>query len=521
MIFKQLPSRLHHILFYTHTVSGIVISFALFIIFYAGAFALFREELFQWQDPIARHINYKNYDLDKSVETLQNEYPQYPWTDRFNLIPPSEAIPLIQFRASYQDKETKERKSIWAYIHPETYEVTEKRTTLGETIYELHFFDQIPYRIGIYLAGLVAVFFLFATVTGVLIHWKDTVKKFYDFSIRGSAKQVWKNAHTVLGLLGVPFYVMYGITGSLLALSILLLLPSGLVMYEGDTEKLVNAIRPEFSVKVDTLAKEVTPNSIQERYEDFVKNTGYDDVHFMLIANYGKEDATILFNVDDHETITGEGSAVYSLQTGKEIMNLLPQNKKYEHQVLPALVKLHYATFGGFLLKIIYFGFSMITCFMILSGVLLWQKVRDNNKYTSSQRRFHHKTTLIYLAICLSLFPAVGSIFLANKLIPMTMEGRESYVNIVFFGVWLFLIVMGVLQNNYSKINRLFLRLGGLLAILIPVINGVMTGDWIWKTFAANKVYVFSIDIFWLFTGLVALWIAEIKNKDSITQTKY
>jgi len=48
MKLKALQPRLYNILFHTHTVSGIVISFALFVIFYAGAFSLFRDELYRW-----------------------------------------------------------------------------------------------------------------------------------------------------------------------------------------------------------------------------------------------------------------------------------------------------------------------------------------------------------------------------------------------------------------------------------------------------------------------------------------
>ncbi|AFM05807.1 hypothetical protein Fleli_3487 [Bernardetia litoralis DSM 6794] len=511
MFFKQLPSRLHHILFHTHTVSGIVISFALFIIFYAGAFALFKEEVFQWQEPAARHITTSEYNFDKSIEVLKKEYPDIVWTNRLFFAAPSSAIPFIQFVGSYKKKEEKQKR-IWVYINPENYQVIKKRTTLSETIYDLHFFDQIPV-LGRYLAGFVSIFFLFATLTGVLIHWKNTVRKFYDFSIRESAKQIWKNAHTVLGLLGVPFYIMYAVTGSVLTLSLLLLLPSGLVMYDGDTDKLLKGLRPQLSIQVDTQNVDSTSiGSIQECYQKFQKSIGNQELHYLIVKDYGKKDATVFFNVDDHKTLTGDGSILYSLQTGEELLNLLPENKKYQHQVLPAINKLHYATYGGFGLKIIYFIFAILTCFMILSGVLLWQKARDNNNYTLAQRKFHHKTTLIYLAVCLSLFPAITVIFLANKFVPIDLLGREIYVNSIFFGSWLVLIIIGVFKNKYSKINLLFLQIGGFLSILIPITNGFLTEDWIWNTFANNEFYVFSVDVFWLITGITALLIVKFQK---------
>ena len=40
--------RLHNVFFNTHTISGIVISVALYVIFLAGAFALFQNNINNW-----------------------------------------------------------------------------------------------------------------------------------------------------------------------------------------------------------------------------------------------------------------------------------------------------------------------------------------------------------------------------------------------------------------------------------------------------------------------------------------
>ncbi|MBN4724627.1 PepSY domain-containing protein, partial [Escherichia coli] len=92
-------------------------------------------------------------------------------------------------------------------------------------LYRLHFFDQIPFYIGRYIAGFVALFFLFAVIAGVLIHWRNIVSKFYGFSLKGSLKQIWTSSHTVFGLLGLPFQLMYAVTGAYYMLSILILAP--------------------------------------------------------------------------------------------------------------------------------------------------------------------------------------------------------------------------------------------------------------------------------------------------------
>jgi uncharacterized iron-regulated membrane protein len=67
-----------------------------------------------------------------------------------------------------------------------------------------------------YLSGFVALFFLFAIATGVLLHWQKIVSNFYLFRPREKLKTMWTDAHTSLGILGLPFQFVYAVTGAFL-----------------------------------------------------------------------------------------------------------------------------------------------------------------------------------------------------------------------------------------------------------------------------------------------------------------
>src|SRR5690606_2361489 len=86
--------------------------------------------------------------------------------------------------------------------------------TLGEFLYRLHFLAQIPYPFGYYLSGLIAFFFLFAIITGVIVHWKKIASNFYVFRPMTKLKTIWTDAHTALGILGLPFQFVYAVTGA-------------------------------------------------------------------------------------------------------------------------------------------------------------------------------------------------------------------------------------------------------------------------------------------------------------------
>lgn len=509
MKLKALKPRLYNVMFHTHTVSGIVISFALFICFYAGAFALFMEEMYRWENPLARFETVEEVDYDKVLAAVQKVEPRFLSEEQFSLLPPEETNPFVMFYGTLlTDEGEKERFS--TYVHPTTYEVTpaqEPKTHMARTIYELHYFRQIP-LVGIYLAGLVAFFFLFAIISGVLIHWKNLVNKFYAFTVQGKWKQIWTNGHTVLGMITLPFQVIYAVTGALLGLSILLLAPSAFLLFNGDTDEIIKAVRPDLGFKYDKDAPSVAePHSFNAVY-DYMREH-YPDHHVlnMFTNNYSKEDGTISVRIDDRMGITGDGIFVFRSKNGEVLDQTIPDQKTYTKGAYNVLIKLHYATYGGLFLKIIYFILAMITCYLISSGVMIWKTARDKPKYTDKQRRFHHLVTKVYLAFTLSLFPAIALIFIANKVVPLDWGGRVLYVNGTFFLSWLALTLIGLFWNNFRQLNRNYLFLGGTLGLAIPIVNGLMTGDWLWKTWAARQYFVFAVDLTWLLTGVSALLI--------------
>jgi hypothetical protein len=85
--------------------------------------------------------------------------------------------------------------------------------------------------------------------------------------------------------------------------------------------------------------------------------------------------------------------------------------------------------------------------YIIKSGVIILQTVRNNSKYTDKQKRFHHNLTKFYLAFTFRLFSAIALRFIAHKIIPMAVEFRIIYVkNIFFIGLMTLYFIRFVLQ---------------------------------------------------------------------------
>ena len=519
MKLKGLSNRLYNITFHTHTVSGIVISFALYVIFFAGAFTLFKGEFYQWENPQARKNITAVVDYDEILKKLKEQTPRFDLSEDITISSETEARPLVFIYGHLLVEKGQPEEHYYTSYLPATGEFSkDEKTTIGETLYRLHFFDQIPI-IGRYLSGFVALFFAFAVVTGVMIHWQNIFTKFHGFSLKGSLKNLWTNAHTVFGFIALPFQFMYAITGAYYMLSLLVLLPVVIVFFGGDQEKAFKVIVPERMMEVNEKSQ-VTSNNLKitSILDGLKKEHSELELRYLQIKHYNREDGVLSASVDNRKIFTGEGSVAISLRNGKILLYHLPGNKGYAQSVLPGIARLHFATFGGLALKVIYLFMALITCFVIISGVLLWKEARNKKNYTDKQKRFHHRVTMSYLAICFGLFPATAILFSAELLVPDTID-HVFNVRGVFFVSWLLLTIAGLFVKTETNATKLYLFFGGLFSLAVPLVNGIITGDWIWVALEKGNYFVFGTDLFWVITGVSSLFFTWIMASNSNKET--
>jgi uncharacterized iron-regulated membrane protein len=519
MKLKGLSAKLYNITFHTHTVSGIVISFALYVIFFAGAFTLFKDEFYQWENPAARQSRSKAIDYDEILLELKKHNPTFDLSEDITIRTETVKKPLVHVYGHLIAPKGNPERHYYTTYYPQTGTFSqEEKTTVGETLYRLHFFDQIP-LVGRYLSGFVALFFAFAVVTGLMIHWQNILTKFNGFSLKGSLKNIWTSSHTVFGLLGLPFQLMYAITGAYYMLSFLVLLPVVVVFFGGNQEKALQTILPDriltTSESAPLTAKNVKITNLLDHLKDQYKNL---ELNYLQIKHYDREDGMLSAALENSKTFAGNGSIAFALRDGKILSDNLPGKKGYAQSVLPGIASLHFATFGGLTLKIIYFFLTFFTCFVIISGVLLWKEARNKKSYTDRQKRFHYKVTMSYLAISFSLFPAVAILFIAELLVP-GIEEHVFWVRTIFFLSWLVLTIAGLFAKTEAGSTRLYLFLGGLCSVIVPITNGIVTNDWFWISWSRENYYVAGTDLFWLASAILSLSIVALmnfKNKEAM-----
>ena len=136
---------------------------------------------------------------------------------------------------------------------------------------------------------------------------------------------------------------------------------------------------------------------------------------------------------------------------------------------------------------------------------MIWLVARDKKNIPEKKRRFNEGVVRIYLAICLSMYPITAASFIAVKVF---QPASQSFVYSFYFIGWLLLTVLFILKKDNYFTNKMCLVLGSVLGFLIPITNGITTGNWIWKSFLNQETQLFFVDAFWIVLASLTLYVS-------------
>lgn len=504
-------NRNYNIYFHTHTVSGIVISVVLFVIFFAGSFSFFRDEIINWErgESVA-HTKEIEIDYDAALKTLDKKYILAGRNVAISKASNERRVNVYMEGTQDTLAPAKQKEGQFFFLDTKTLKTQtyEESYSLGEFLYRLHFLAQIPYPVGYYLSGFIALFFLFAIITGVLLHWNKIVSNFYIFRPKEKLKTLWTDAHTALGMIGLPFQFVYAVTGAFFMIKLVIVAPAVMALYKGDDKKMYDDLEynaPKFKFENKKIAN---PFSINEFVDKAKSNWKNFEITSVEIKNYGDSNMHILVEgeMPYDQKLTAVGKVIYKVADGKVVAKKDPiTENKYLDVVKNVLYRIHFGDYGGYALKIVSFVLGIITCFVIISGVMIWLVARDKKNMPEKKRHFNNSVARIYLAISLSMYPVTALAFIGTKVFyPLS----QTKIYCLYFTAWFLLIVFFLIKRDINFTNKWSLISGSILGFLIPIVNGIHSGNWFWKTFAANEVQIFFIDIFWIVLASITLFVS-------------
>lgn len=523
-----MSNRIYNILFHTHTVSGLLISVGLYVIFFAGSFSFFRDEIVGWErNESVVHSSFEDMDLNLMMDTLNQRQENYGRDISLSKYYEDRRI-NVNYTASKDttaaQEEKKGRRGNFFYMNVDDYKTYDYASnySIGEFLYRLHFLAQLNLygRSGYLIAGIISFFFLFAIVTGVLVHWKKIVSNFYLFRPRASLKNLWTDAHTALGIIGLPYQFVYAVTGVFLVIGTTLMSPPVLTFfYGGDMAKMNEDFgyqTPHIPLSMTKLEEDIDLNgfinSTQSHWADF-KITGVN------LYSYGDSNMHVeVVGIPEYGSkLLGEGKLLYHASSREIISEKHPfTHTSYMEGATGIMDRLHFGDFGGVGLKILYFVLGLVSCFVIISGILIWLVARDKKHVAPHKRKFNAWTGWLFLAVCLSMYPATAFTFVGVKLFVVDFDpSRMASIYHFFFYSWLALSLFFTFKKDNYFTNKYTLLLGSILGFLVPVANGAVSGNWIWNSYLKGYYDIFLIDVLWLVLSVISLVVVlGLKRKD-------
>ncbi|KZC41345.1 UNVERIFIED_ORG: hypothetical protein RHOFW104R5_16425, partial [Rhodanobacter sp. FW104-R5] len=380
-----------------HTWVGLLAGMALFIAFYAGAITVFSHEIADWNrtgpaalvppDPVARS--------QQLLDDLLKQHPQA--AESVYLVLPGEHGP--QPSAYWFEAGTGESRRFTFSPHD-----TLKEDAFGqdfiEFIYDLHFTAGLPKPFGTYLFGMVCLLYGLALVSGVVLYAPTLVKNLFALRTGRNVKRLWQDAHNAIGMLSLPFHVIFAWSGAVLALGLALLIPFQYLVYQG---KLLQLLERDFygapQVAAAHAAKPTLP--VAELLQRGRAAMPALEVEGISLVNIGDANArATLYGVVEERQLNQLGSVTLDAATGALIDQVAPRTMTPGMVMLRGLQALHFGNFGHDAVKWLYFVLGLAGAFLFYSGNLLWIESRRKRRQTEQPLRTRVMAALT-LGVCL------------------------------------------------------------------------------------------------------------------------
>lgn len=543
-----MDNRKYNIYFNTHTISGIIICAILYVMFFAGSFSFFKDDLASWQknESYLSHKGEIKKDFNYLLDSLSKHHTLKGRDFDFTMQRHKAGV-YVSMTASHdpfvkQQKKPKKKpeakrgrgrgrggdddSAFFTYDFSQQKEADYASSyTIGEFLYRLHFLAQLnqifPFRIGVpfgyLLAGIVSFIFVFALITGLLLHWNKLVSNFFTFRPWNKRKIVWTDLHTVLGMIGFPYQLVFAVTGVVLIFNSFLIIPYTKLFYKGNEEKIYKdlgfGVKSEFSYSNKPLSTKVDLNYLVNQTEQKWQKS---DLSLVAVRNFGDENMHVILQAKSHTNaqLNGVGELIYRVKDQKIITEHAPLSPpSFVHTVRGFIYHLHFGDFGGRPLRVIYFVLGILGCIVINSGVMIWLVARDNKNIPARKRAFNFWTANVYISSSLSMLPVTA--FTMIMLLFLKKPAQSDIYHWYFYS-WLILSVYFLVRKNLTLVNRQSLFLSVVTCFLLPLADGIIRDNWFWNTYQRNAFDILFIDLLFLCLSIISgliLWKMEQRKR--------
>ncbi|MEL7452975.1 MAG: PepSY-associated TM helix domain-containing protein, partial [Pseudomonadota bacterium] len=324
--------------------------------------------------------------------------------------------------------------------------------------------------LGRILTGLIGIILGLSLLSGVVALRKIRAQLF-KLRLKRSVRLMWQDTHNTLSLWSLPFSAMIAVTGMFIGLVAIILPLQAVLSTKGDMALISQSLRPPIT--------EPTGLSGPQLRLDQLLETG--DIATPLRAtfrNWGDEEALIEIAYPERSKLASERLLTRKGMTGEIVDNVrLGHDGSASGRTLLAFSALHFGTFQGVAVKLLYLPLGAILCIIIAFGNTMWIERRLHGKIGSRTPITYERMSRVNIGLCAGLPLATAMALQADMLIDMAPSLRQTVVGYIYFGSIISAIMYAFFPKNSYIAARHVLFVTGALCALLPLTNWAMTGD--------------------------------------------
>ena len=454
---KRQPFKL---LYDLHAWIGLACGLIFYVISLAGVCALFDRELSPWQrGDTAPPAALAPQVLDRAVARALNAAPDAA-VRNLQITLPTGYHPVLSIRLGDP------RQTI--HIAPDNGQpITTNENDAAGVLTRLHTDMLLPQPLGRYLVGLIGLLMLVSVLSGLFLHRKF-IREFFTFRLGRSRRLMLADLHKSIGLWGLPFHAVMALTGTLLGFVGLLLPLATFISFKGDTQAATEALMggpmpPALSIPADTIplsqALAIARTEFPVLSPRIVSVRGHDTAG-ARIEIIGDVSGTLIY----YPWVTLDGASGQVLSVTDWSRETLGR------RVYGMIAPLHYGSFGGIAVKVLYVLFGAGNCILILSGLWVWR-----SRLPAPPNRLARAWDRSTAAVCCGLPMAIVVLFIAARLIPGQTGIAQSHLIAILLASWGAAALWAGWRPTHRGGRELLIATGACL-IAIPLISWLTTG---------------------------------------------
>jgi len=358
-----------------HTWIGILCGLVLYIAFYAGAFSMLEAEITRWTQPPAPATSTVSDDGDALVAAFLAAHPDAKGRVRLRWPSADNAQPaLAQIERG--------KPPVWWQLGSSGQLVRmdsmpRDADTSGNFVDYLHRKGglPLPLDVAVPIIGIVSLVYALALVSGIVVLLPSLVKDLFHLRLGANLKRMWLDVHNLLGVASLPFHLVIALSAAVFGLHDIVYQAQDKFIYQDGLRATVardSTPRP-LAARADWLA----PSEIRRRVLEQAPH--FEPLGLDYTIQPAGAVATVLGNDERHfQRASRYGLAMVNLATGQIFdRSYLPGASGHASTaLLGSLFALHFGSFGGDTVRILYLLLGLSGALLFYTGNLLWIETR-------------------------------------------------------------------------------------------------------------------------------------------------